>query len=230
VLTYDWSAVPPYIPGVPLKTVTRSPARTLSPLAGRIRASGRKRCIMMHRKLPEAWILPGVPIPGGSRNTSAPSGTRPAGQTVTVASMTSRRTSWLWAELAGTALPGWGAGILSLGISAAATRRTPAPSLPPLPAESTDERGVLMALSDRTSRSHGKNHVSIEISSKFPGQEGRTWIARLFPSGARPESSKPCHDHETVRSLAGKSGPHNDCHGRNTCRSAIYIPFWNPRQ
>jgi hypothetical protein len=79
------------------------------------------------------------------------------------------------------------AGILSLGISAAATRRTPAPSLPPPPAGPTGERGVLMALPGRTSRPHGQNRISIDTSSEFPGQEGRAWIARLFRSGAGPE-------------------------------------------
>ena len=58
--------------------------------------------------------------------------------------------------------------------------------LRPAPAGSTGERGVLMALPGRTSRSHGKNRVSIETSSEFPGQQGRAWIARLFRSGAGP--------------------------------------------
>jgi hypothetical protein len=70
----------PRLPGhgcheAPLTTVTRLSVRTQSPLPGRIRVSGRKRCIIVHQKLPEARILPDVPIPGGSRGGSAPSAT-----------------------------------------------------------------------------------------------------------------------------------------------------------
>jgi hypothetical protein len=56
----------PRVPQRSPTTVTRSSVRTLSPLPGRIRVSGRKRCIMVHQKLPEARILPDVPIPGGA--------------------------------------------------------------------------------------------------------------------------------------------------------------------
>jgi hypothetical protein len=54
------------------------------------------------RKLPEARVLPDDPVPRGSRAALAPSGTaatRSTGQTVSVASMTSRPRGPAWAEL-----------------------------------------------------------------------------------------------------------------------------------
>jgi hypothetical protein len=61
------------------------------------------------------------------------------------------------------------------------------PALSSPGARSTRERGVLMALSGRTSRSHGINRVSSGIWARFPGRAGQTGIARLLRSGARPE-------------------------------------------
>jgi hypothetical protein len=54
------------------RRVTRSPVRSLLPFAGRIRVYGRIWCIIVHRKLPEARILPELPIPAAPRHTQLP--------------------------------------------------------------------------------------------------------------------------------------------------------------
>lgn len=76
-----------------------------------------------------------------------------------------------------------GAAILSPGILAAVTCHTPAPPVPPPAVRRTGERGVVMALPDRTPPSQGKNRVSGEISCEFPGLAGRAGIARLYRPG-----------------------------------------------
>jgi hypothetical protein len=59
----------------PLRPTTRSPVRPLFSFAGRIRAYGRIWCIIVHRKLPEARILPDLQVPVASPDAQLPPGT-----------------------------------------------------------------------------------------------------------------------------------------------------------
>jgi serine/threonine-protein kinase RsbW len=56
----------------PLQLGTRSPVRSILPFAGSIRAYGRIRGTILHRKLPEARILPGLQIPAAPRCAHLP--------------------------------------------------------------------------------------------------------------------------------------------------------------
>jgi hypothetical protein len=59
----------------PLRLTTRSSVRSLFSFAGRIRVYGRIWCTIVHRKLPEARILPDLQTPAASLHAQLPPGT-----------------------------------------------------------------------------------------------------------------------------------------------------------
>ena len=103
--------------------------------------------------------------------------------------------------------------------SAAATRRAPAPLVPPPPAWSTGERGVLTALPGRTPRSYGKNRVSGTISCEFPGRAGRAGIARRLRR-ALPQTCSPPAARPSARKASGWN-PSPPCTGPSNAHRGL---------
>jgi hypothetical protein len=103
--------------------------------------------------------------------------------------------------------------------STAATRRAPAPPVPPPPAWSTGERGVLTALPGRTPRSYGKNRVSGTISCEFPGRAGRAGIARRLRR-ALPQTCSPPAARPSARKASGWN-PSPPCTGPSNAHRGL---------